>query len=126
MKTMKIYREANKEKLALYYKEYYRSHKKEKITYNKKRKKDKPWTSNLDHARNRCNNTNDPKYKYYGMRGIRCNLSIEDVEYLWFKCEADKIEGSVCLHRIDSTRNYSIDNCIFLPVDDHNRIHKTH
>lgn len=105
----KIYADLNKEKYRLK-----REQNKEEI----KRKKDQfnfnfPWRKHIYSARNRCNNPNKDNYKHYGKKGIKCELSNKDGEYLWHRDNADLMDYPT-LDRKDGNKNYNRENCQFL------------
>lgn len=65
--------------------------------------------------KSRCNNSNDKKFKYYGGKGIKSNLTISDLRFLWDRDNAkDMIQPS--LDRKNSDKNYSIENCQFIEM----------
>ena len=71
-----------------------------------------PWFKYWQHARRRCQ---DPKHAYfhrYGGRGIKFNLLLNDVKYLWLRDLASNMREP-SLGRIDSDGDYNIYNCAF-------------
>lgn len=74
--------------------------------------------------RGRCKNASDPRYEHYGGRGI--NVCQEwDNSFESFRDWSYKngyVEG-YSIHRIDNEKGYSPDNCQWLSVSEHNKIH---
>lgn len=58
----------------------------------------------------RCNYKKDIKYKFYGGRGIKNLLTIDDLTYLWWRDSASEMKQQ-SIDRIDSNSNYSLKNC---------------
>jgi len=83
-----------------------------------KMKRVSPWYVVFNSVRQRCNNKNSIGYKYYGGRGIRNELTLEDVQLLFLK---DGGFGMLKpnIHRIDSNKNYSLKNCRFIEALEH-------
>lgn len=75
-----------------------------------------PWYRNWQSAKQRCNNPNSSGYEFYGGRGISCELSKFDVRFLWDRDNAAGMKRP-SLDRIDSDKNYTLDNCRFLEAD---------
>lgn len=73
----------------------------------------KPWYRCWQQAHQRCENPNDSSYKFYGARGIRCHLTQADIEKLWKRDKAEAMERP-SIDRIDSLKDYTLDNCQFL------------
>lgn len=69
----------------------------------------------------RCNNPSSTGYAYYGGKGIRCLLTIEDLEYLW---ERDGAALMACpsIDRVDSGGHYCRSNCRFLEKSENSRL----
>jgi hypothetical protein len=69
-----------------------------------------PFKRKLDVINQRCYNPNNKSYKYYGGKGIKCCLSIEDLKYLW-----DRDKGFLLTYpsmdRKDSNGDYTVENC---------------
>lgn len=92
--------------------------------YDKERQKESkkkylmanPWLKTLNNIRYRCNNPNDRKYKYYGGRGIKCLLSVQDIKFLWER-DATKLKQP-SIDRIDSSLDYEVSNCRFIEMSE--------
>ncbi len=67
-----------------------------------------------------CHKGSDPKYKYYGGKGIKNYLTREDLLLLWNRDWADLLKQP-SLDRIDGTKDYTIDNCQFIEMNDNRR-----
>lgn len=80
-------------------------------------KKNKPWLLHLKSIRDRCNNKNSKDYKNYGGRGIQCQLSVDDIKFLWFKDSAYLL-NQPSIDRINNNGDYSLDNCSFIELID--------
>ena len=76
-------------------------------------RKDHPWRFHLYAAKTRCNNMAHIGYKNYGLRGIKCLLSEEDIKKLWFRDDAWLLLRP-SIDRIDSDGNYEYANCRFI------------
>lgn len=80
----------------------------------------KPWTSHYEHARQRCDNPNNHKYKYYGGRGIRFLMTRDDFKYLYERDSASQMFRP-SIDRIDNDGDYALENCQFLELADNSR-----
>jgi hypothetical protein len=69
---------------------------------------------NINH---RCSNPNDKKYKFYGGRGIKVFLTKEDLLNLWERDKACLLREP-SIDRIDSNKDYEIDNCRFIEMNE--------
>lgn len=101
-KRIRKWQKENPERLLVYTMRYLRAY---------------PWRKHLYNAKQRCNNPHDPKYKYYGGKGIRCLLTAKHIEYLWFRDNAKQL-SQPSLDRRDSTKDYNYDNCRFIEMAD--------
>lgn len=101
------------------YKAIWYQQNKQKLTkkskeYNKKyRKEIKPWFVSFDKAKQRCTNSNNTHYRYYGGRGIKFLMTLDDFEFLWFRDKAYEMKRP-SIDRIDPDGNYELNNCRFL------------
>lgn len=98
----KIYRDENIEKI---------------LQYQKELKRKYPWKSIFNSIKQRCENPNHIFYKYYGLRGIKNFLTLEDVKFLYVKYKANlMIKPSI--DRKNSKKNYTLDNCQFIELEE--------
>jgi len=73
----------------------------------------RPWLRHFVNAKQRCTNKKCPSYKYYGAKGVKFELTLEEVKELWFRDKAfDLIQAS--LDRKESNEPYCFDNCRFV------------
>ena len=78
-------------------------------------RKNNPWYSVYCDVKTRCNNLNFIGYKYYGGRGIKCEITLEEVKKLWFRDKAYLMKKP-SINRIKNEKNYKIDNCEFIEL----------
>jgi len=64
----------------------------------------------LNGIKQRCNNSRHRQYNRYGGRGIKCLLTIEDLEYLWGRDYAENMDRP-SVDRINNDGNYVLHNC---------------
>lgn len=69
---------------------------------------------------NRCNYSGTNKYEYYGGKGVKCLLSLEDLVYLWKRDKADSMEIP-SVDRIDHNGHYTIENCRFMEFSENRK-----
>lgn len=81
------------------------------------RKIKKPWFVSFDKANQRCNNPKQKHYKYYGGRGIKFLMTLDDFEFLWFRDKAYEMKRP-SIDRINNDGNYIFDNCRFLELSE--------
>ena len=67
--------------------------------------------------RQRCGNPNNPAYRWYGERGIKCQITRMEIRYLWNRDRAFLLQHP-SIDRIDSTGNYEIGNCRFIELSE--------
>ena len=63
----------------------------------------------------RCNNPNNPSYKYYGGRKIGFLITQEDIIRLWFRDNASSMKRP-SIDRIDNNGHYTYQNCRFIEL----------
>lgn len=69
----------------------------------------------LASIKSRCSKKNNPSYKSYGAKGVKCYLSIDDLEYLWNRDKAAFMRQP-SLDRINSNGHYHLNNCRFMEL----------
>jgi len=74
----------------------------------------------LSNARKRCNIPNHKDYKYYGAKGIKCEMSIYDIFFIWFRDKAWELKRP-SIDRIDSSGNYTIENIRFIEQSENSK-----
>jgi hypothetical protein len=101
---------------------YYQENKDTILKRNKFDYKDKkskfPWKYTFKSIKDRCTNKNRSHYKYYGGRGINCLITEEEVKFLWFRDKAYLMEHP-SIDRIDNDGHYTLENCRFLEMKEH-------
>jgi hypothetical protein len=65
----------------------------------------------------RCNNPNNPSYKYYGKKGIRNLLTPLDLATLWKRDKASKMVRP-SIGRKDHSKHYCFENCAYVEMRD--------
>jgi hypothetical protein len=124
-KYQKRYREENKEHLRIYHQEYGRNRSEESKLKRKvyagshrvKVKIERPWEVSYHNARTRCNNPKHEHYKYYGGRGIKFLMAIEDFRKLWIRDKANQMRKPT-IDRKENDGNYTFENCRFVELVD--------
>ena len=76
-------------------------------------RKNNPWINSYFNAKQRCENPNNPNYPWWGAKGIKFYLTMEEIKELWFKYKADKMKFPT-IDRKDNKGNYTVDNCQFI------------
>ncbi len=84
--------------------------------YKKEYKEKYPWLKTLQCIKQRCENPNNKYYKDYGLRGIKCNITEEELKILWFRDKAYNLEQP-SIDREDNNGNYELSNCRFIEMD---------
>ncbi len=85
---------------------------KERI-WSKEHREKYPWKYTLKRIRTRCNNPNSKDYPKYGGRDIKCEITSEDLEFLWLRDNASKMKKPT-IDRMNNDKNYTIDNCQYI------------
>ena len=83
--------------------------------YKEEWRKKNPWHTSVWGSKQRCNNKNNPKYKYYGEKGIKFLITFQEVKMLWERDNAKEM-GKPSLDRINSEGNYEVNNCRFIEL----------
>lgn len=80
-----------------------------------KYKNEHPWIIHYTSAKQRCNNPKCDSYKYYGDRGIKFLMTVEDFKFLWFRDQAWLLKHP-SIDRKDPDGNYELGNCQFIEL----------
>ena len=71
-----------------------------------------PAYPSLDNMKQRCYNKNDPKYKYYGAKGVSiCDEWLNSYESFFKFVDETGYKKGLTIDRIDVNKGYSPDNC---------------
>ena len=100
--------------------QWYKQNKK-RVQYLQRRwHKRHPWWKSYSLAKQRCTDPKVNKFEYYGGKGIKFLLSIEDVIFLWNRDSAASMKNPT-IDRIHSEDNYILRNCQFLEFNENRR-----
>lgn len=72
-----------------------------------------PWKQPFRDIKKRCNNPKNKFYKNYGGRGIKCSITEEEINFLWFRDNASEMKIPT-IDRIDNDGDYELSNCRFI------------
>ena len=79
-----------------------------------------PWLSHYREAKARCENPNRPNYRFYGGRGVRMVLTPLEVELLYKRDNAEKMQHP-SIDRLNSNGDYHFGNCRFIEMSENSR-----
>lgn len=116
IRSKKYYIE-NKETINKRNKKYSDNHRDEAVKYRKEYSKKFPWKLTLKNIKSRCEYPKDINYKNYGGRGIKCLITEEELEYLWFRDNAYEMKKP-SISRKNHNKNYILDNCKYEEMAD--------
>lgn len=80
-----------------------------------------PWKRTLCGIKQRCLNKKAVGYYRYGGRGIKANITADELKVLWFRDRAYLMEAP-SIHRIDNDGNYEFGNCMYVEIGDNVRL----
>ena len=69
----------------------------------------------LSRIKSRCNNKNNPDYRFYGARGVKCKITASEILGLWNRDKAHLLDKP-SIDRIDTCGNYEFSNCRFIEL----------
>ena len=72
-----------------------------------------PWSKTWYQIRRRCNSKSHSGYSRYGGRGIKADISKDELRTLWLRDNASEML-SPTIDRIDTDGNYVFENCRYL------------
>lgn len=73
------------------------------------------WKSILHSIKQRCNNSNNKAYKWYGGRGIKCRITEEEIKKLMIRDNYWSLKRP-SIDRINTNGDYTYDNCRFIEM----------
>lgn len=71
----------------------------------------------LKEIKQRCENKNNKSYKYYGLRGIKCLITEDDINFLYKRDKAHLMKKP-SIDRIDNDGNYCLENCRIIELSE--------
>lgn len=92
---------------------YRKFHKKQISNKQKIKHKKYPEIHILECIKDRCINPNSQQHKYYYDKGIKCNITIQEIRYLMQRDHYWDLKNPT-IDRIDNDGNYCIENCRFI------------
>lgn len=89
-----------------------------------KREKRERYLKARRNAKRRCNDPKNNRYQYYGAKGIKMLLTLEDILFIASRDQADGMKKPQ-LHRKKSWLNYTVGNCEFMEASLHSTLTHT-
>jgi len=114
------YKKDNRDKVNAKQRQRYHANKEENAAYRKERRDDRPWAHRHYLAVERCTNPKCASWKYYGAKGIKMEITIDEFEILWIRDNADSMKRP-SISRSDHNKNYTVENCCFKEFSEHAR-----
>ena len=111
----RAWRKNNPEKIRQLRKQDYIAHKKKRDKASTSYRNRHPWLRHYTNAKQRCTNPKHPSYKYYGAKGIKFELTVEEIKKLWYRDKGDKMKRP-SIDRREVSLNYTFDNCRFIEL----------
>ena len=71
----------------------------------------------LDMMRRRCSDKTHRAYRWYGAKGIKVKMTVDDLIALWLRDNANKMD-SPSIDRINSNGDYEPRNCRFIELSE--------
>lgn len=113
----KIWYQKNRQRILKTQKQYERKNKGKYKKYKKTYCRKYPLRNRYNTMKQRCNNPKSDNYKRYGGRGIKCLMTIEELEFLWFRDKAYNMKKP-SIDRKDNDGHYELSNCRFMEMID--------
>lgn len=92
---------------------YLKINKKKTNQKRAEKRKRYPWIYVLKGIKQRCRNLKATGYKYYGAKGIKCLITVDEIKQLWFRDKAYLL-NQPSIDREDNDGNYEYENCKFI------------
>ena len=81
----------------------------------KEHRKKYPWKVIFRDIKARCENPKNNSYEYYGAKGIRCLITLEELKSLWFRDKAYNLNRP-STDRKEVNGDYTLENCQFIEL----------
>lgn len=81
--------------------------------YLKEHRKKFPWKETFQHIKTRCESQKCKDFKDYGMRGIKCLITEDEIKFLYERDNA-RLMKQPSINRKNNNGNYTVDNCEFI------------
>lgn len=88
--------------------------------YHIQRNKRYPWKKTLENIKSRCNNPKVLGYNDYGLKGIQCLITENELKFLWFRDRAFEMKRP-SIDRINNDGHYCLENCQYIELEDNIR-----
>lgn len=112
---VKKYHKANRKRISAKEKEYKHKHPEKILEWDRrywaKLRKERPWMIWYFNVKSRCKN----KCLNYKKQGVKFYLTKEEMKTLWLRDKAYLLD-SPSIDRIETTGNYTYDNCRFIEL----------
>lgn len=88
--------------------------------WRKNHRKLYPWIYLYQDIKRRCENKNRKDYSRYGGKNIKCLITKDEIEELWFRDKAYLMKKP-SIDRKKSNKDYIFDNCQFIELSENSR-----
>lgn len=119
---LKQYRKKHRKEILRWHQEEFQKNKEKHYKKHKKYLEDNPWFKTWKSINSRIKSTNSKIRKYYLDINIKNKLGNKELKYLWFRDNAEKMKNPE-IHRKDSKKDYTIENCSYIEGSVHAKIH---
>lgn len=92
--------------------------------YLEKHKIERKLTLLLSAAKQRCGNPKFKGYKYYGGRGVKCFLTMDDIKYLWDR-DNGFLMKKASLDRVNPDAHYILGNCRIIELSENSKMNRS-
>ena len=125
---VKVVEKECRQKMREYYRLYMRKYREgqempESVKLRLRQTQNQKHWARLHGIRQRCESVTHKDYHRYGARGVRCFLSLQDIEFMWNR-DAAFLMAVPVLHRQGDIGDYTVENCRFIEKSFHSALTK--